>query len=745
MTYSATYSFTDINYKNIRFESRQSKFAQYCDFLNALDDNVSLQIHIYNKPLSRTNIDLRIETPPWASADLRTAIREYNNLITDRATQSESYIQEKYITITITETAYEIARRRFEQLDLNTISLLKDLGCVVNRLTKVQRLELLRELYRPEDTSSLEHWDPLQTGESDKDMIAPYETELLPGGFIRLGSQVVQPYFVTEFPDEISDEVIYNLTSLDETIFLTMNAHPQNVVGTLKKMDKRLRGLDREAASSKARQRKAGDYDPEIPRELRAAMENTEDMYNSLKTRNEKMFKGNILLLLRGDTEEDVLIAYEKVRTRVLKAGCALRDLRFASEELLNSILPLGRDDASQFVQRSFLTTEFSGFIPFNVVELINPGGLYYGINQLSRNFLIVDRRKLVNAHGLYLGSSGSGKSTGAKLEIWEVFFRTKDTIIIIDLEGEFVSETKLLGGQVIDIRADGADQINPLDINLQYSGKENESPIPMKTEFVMSLLETAGAFRTEDAPIAKSIISRVCKMIYNPYLQNPIEENIPTLTDFYNVLKEQPEPEARHMTIALELYVTGSLDLFAGETSVDLNNRLICFNVEHLGEQMRVFGMTVIQDFIWNLLTKNRDKNCATWLYNDEIHHSLRRESTAEWLFKSWKRGRKYGLVATGMTQEETDLTLTQQSRTLISNSEFIMLYRHQEQDIPALLEMIDLSDEQTSDLLRCDPGTGLFKAGNAILQFNNKLPENTLLYKTMSTSVGESHEQAG
>lgn len=356
-----------------------------------------------------------------------------------------------------------------------------------------------------------------------------------------------------------------------------------------------------------------------------------------------------------------------------------------------------------------------------------------------------MDRRKLVNAHGLYLGSSGSGKSTGAKLEIWEVFFRTKDTIIIIDLEGEFVSETKLLGGQVIDIRADGADQINPLDINLQYSGKENESPIPMKTEFVMSLLETAGAFRTEDAPIAKSIISRVCKMIYNPYLQNPIEENIPTLTDFYNVLKEQPEPEARHMTIALELYVTGSLDLFAGKTSVDLNNRLICFNVEHLGEQMRVFGMTVIQDFIWNLLTKNRDKNCATWLYNDEIHHSLRRESTAEWLFKSWKRGRKYGLVATGMTQEETDLTLTQQSRTLISNSEFIMLYRHQEQDIPALLEMIDLSDEQTSDLLRCDPGTGLFKAGNAILQFNNKLPENTLLYKTMSTSVGESHEQAG
>ena len=744
--WSVTYQFTDVNYKNIRLESQKVKFSQYCDFLNSLNESFFIQIHIYNKPLRRTNLDLEIQTPPTAGQELRECIGEYNGIIRDRIQRSDGYIQEKYLTVSITEESYEAAQKRFDQINLDSVNLLRDLESETHQLNKAERLTLLREIYRPEDASPI---SPNQNGlfdESDKDQIASYEMDFgIPEGMIRLGEQYVKPFFITEIPDEISDRILNDLTALNQTVFLTVNIHPQEVAGTIKAMSKRLRELDREAADSKSRQRKAGDPVPDIPRDLKMALDNAEDIYAALQSRNEKMFIGNILILLRGDSPEDLNAAKNKVRSRVLKAGCAIRELRFARELLFNSILPLGIDNASEFIKRGYLTTEISGFLPFSVADLVSPGGQCYGINILSRNLLVLDRRNFTNPHGLYLGASGSGKSMGAKLEIWEAFWRTDNTIIIVDLEGEFTKLVELLGGQVIHIRPDGKDTINPMDVNMHYSGENNESPIAMKTDFMMSLIETAGAYREDDAAFAKSIISRVCKIVYNQYLQDPKDENIPTLIDFYEEMKRQPEKEAAHMTVALELYVTGSMNLFAGKTNVDLHNRLLCFNVQHLGEQMRVLGMTIIQDFIWNLLTKNRDADKETLLYNDEIHYSLRRESTAEWLCKSWKRGRKYGLIATGMTQEVGDITLTSQSKALISNSEFLMLYRQKEKEIPALLEVIDLSDEQVHHLNRCEPGKGLLRAGNTILEFDNHIPKNTKLYKLISTKVGESYGTTG
>ncbi len=548
---------------------------------------------------------------------------------------------------------------------------------------------------------------------------------------------------MTEFPQDLSDELVKEITSLDESILLTINAMPQNPQLAIKEVRKRLKTLDMEKENNRTRQVKIGVVVPEPPRDLRKAIENTEAFLSELETRNEKMFLANILIHVRAKSLEEMEAIVEKIENKVNKSGCTLRPFIFAQEDALNSVIPLGRNDT--FVKRTLTTTSLAVFIPFNVVEIVQPGGFSYGKNKLSNNIICLNRKLLTNPHGFIFGQSGSGKSMGAKAEIWECFFRTNDDIIVIDLDGEFTKVVNLLGGQVIEVSNSAKTKFNPFDINQFYGGDEELNPVPFKSDFIISLIEVTLNYRDGIDPVMRSVIDRCVREVYRNYLDNPCEENIPTFMDFYEMLQKQKEPEAKYLVSALEIYIEGSLNIFASKTNVNINNRLICFNTKDLGSQLKVMGMSIIQDFCWNLVSKNQELDKKTWLWNDELHHSLRNPCTANWLINSWKRGRKYGLVATGMTQEVRDVCKSEDAKALIANSEFIMLYRHKPDMISDLAQVMSLSDQQIKKLLTCDKGTGLFKAGNSIIEFNNRFAKDTKLFDALSTDVGKNPNKVG
>lgn len=733
--YSVTYNFDDINYVNTDESTRVGIFEAYCYFINAYDDTVQIQIHVVNQPLSRTTTKLYLSVPETASERLSHCIGEYNNMINKRITGSKSYVKKKYVTLTIIENSYDEAAKRFDRIENETLSLLRQMGCGTHQLNRNQRLTLLREYYRPDDLSEISTQASVRTGICGKDLIAPYGMDMSNERYLKLDDSYIQCLFFSDFPQDLSDDIMRDITNVDRDMFITINILPQDPTYAIKETEKRLKRMDTEKYNVFARQSKAGVLVPEAPRELTHMIENTESFLKALRTRNEKMFLANILVMVRGKSQQEVDLAVDEVTAPAKKNGCTVKPFSFDHENALNSIVPLGRNDT--FVKRTFTTTSLSAFIPFNVVEIVQPTGFSYGKNSLSNNVLMLDRKLLTNPHGFYFGTSGSGKSMGAKAEVFECFNRTNDDMIIIDPDGEFSKMVDLLGGQVIKVSNGSSTYFNPFEINEYYGGEEESDPIPFKSDFIISLLEVTLNYRHGIDPITRSVIDHCVRDIYKPYQKHPGKKNIPTFKDFYQDLGQQPSEEARMLKSALEIYVEGSLNIFAEHTNVNINNRLICFDTKDLGKQLKTMGMTIIQDWVWNHISANQAKNKTTWLWNDEIHHSLRNPSTAAWLINSWKRGRKYGLIATGMTQEVRDVCMNEEAKTLIANSEFIMLYKQKPDMIEDLAQVMDLSDRQTKKLLTCPKGTGLFKAGNSMVEFNNIYPDDTELFQVMMTDI--------
>ena len=736
--YSLTFSVQDTNYCNVTEDLQVGIVERYCKFFMALDESVQVQIHIQSKPLSRSTVALKMAVPDTATDDQKQCLSDYNDMIDERLTGADAYIQEKYVTFTVKEPDYIQARRHFDRINLDILSILRSIGCQTAQLEKIQLLYLLRECYRPDDLSEISWLEMARTGIYDKDLIAPYgiDTAVQGESYIKLGDYYTQTLFFSDFAREMSDTIIQQIMGLDEDILITINVQPQDPFYAAEQLKRRLKMLDIEKGNSISRQSKAGILIPEPPRELQATLQAAEKILHSLQARDEKLVLANILVFVRGKTIEDVDAIAKSVRDRVAMS-CAVRPFRFDHENGMNSALPLGRNDT--FVSRTFTTTAAAAFVPFNVVEIVEKNGFSYGRNMRSNNIISLNRKNYENAHGFYFGTSGSGKSMGAKAEIWECYWRTKDDILIIDPDGEFLPLVELLGGEVIDVSNASPIHFNPFDINEFYGGEDDPNPLPMKSDFIISLIEVMLNIRDGMDPVTKSIVDKCVREIYQPYMAKPRDENIPTFEDFYNALLQQEDvPEAKTLATSLEIYVHGSLNLFNGRTNIDTSNRILCFRTKNLGKQLRTMAMAIIQDFCWNRISKNQELEKTTWLWNDEIHHSLRHPTTAEWLHNIWKRGRKYGLIATGITQEVRDVCASEEYKTLIANSEFIMLYRQKPDMIDDLEQVVPLSGQQIEFLLQCDSGTGLYKAKNAVVEFSNTFKKGTKLYEILSTTVG-------
>ncbi|RHV50776.1 PrgI family protein, partial [Faecalibacterium sp. OM04-11BH] len=473
-----------------------------------------------------------------------------------------------------------------------------------------------------------------------------------------------------------------------------------------------------------------------FPSDLATYGEDAKKLLNKLQTRNERLFMLTFLVLNVADTKQKLGNDVFQAAGVAQKYNCSLVRLDYQQEQGLVSSLPLGINQIR--IQRSLTTSNVAVFVPFVTQELFQSGAaMYYGINAKSHNMIMLDRKQARCPNGLKLGTPGSGKSMSCKSEIVSVFLTTADDIFISDPEAEYYPLVKRLHGQVIKLSPTSKDYVNPLDINLNYS--EDDSPLALKSDFVLSFCELVMGGKTGLEAIERTVIDRAVKTIYRPYLANPCPENMPILSDLHQALLDQHLPEADRVAQALDLYVSGSLNVFNHKTNVDIHNRLVAFDIKELGKQLKKLGMLIIQDQIWGRVTQNRSQGRATWYFADEFHLLLKEEQTAAYSAEIWKRFRKWGGVPTGATQNVKDLLSSPEIENILENSDFITLLNQASGDRKILSERLNLSADQQKYIDNSEPGEGLLIFENVVLPFSNPIPKNTQLYKIMTTRLSE------
>ena len=456
-------------------------------------------------------------------------------------------------------------------------------------------------------------------------------------------------------------------------------------------------------------------------------------LLKELQSQNERMFLLTFLVMNTGETEQELETNVFQASSIAQKYNCNLRRLDFQQEQGLMSCLPLAQNLIE--IQRSMTTSSTAIFVPFTTQELFQTGkeALYYGLNALSNNLIMVDRKKLKNPNGLILGTPGSGKSFSAKREIANAFLVTDDDVIVCDPEAEYTALVKKFEGQVIKISPSSTQYINPMDINANYS--EEDNPIALKADFILSLCELIVGGKEGLQPVEKTVIDRCVHQIYQTYFENPVPENMPVLQDLYEALLRQDEKEAHHVATALEIYVTGSLNLFNHRTNVDINNRLVCYDIKELGKQLKKIGMLVVQDQVWGRVTANRNAGKATRYYMDEFHLLLKEEQTAAYSVEIWKRFRKWGGIPTGITQNVKDLLASREIENIFENSDFILMLNQASGDRQILAKQLNISTHQLSYVTNSGEGEGLIFYGNTIIPFKDRFDNTLMLYALMSS----------
>ena len=483
--------------------------------------------------------------------------------------------------------------------------------------------------------------------------------------------------------------------------------------------------LDRSKIEEQKKAVRSG-YDMDIiPSDLATYGKDAKSLLKELQSQNERMFMLTMLIMNTGRTQQELDTNVFQASSIAQKHNCNLRRLDFQQENALMSCLPLA--SCLIDIRRALTTSSTAIFVPFTTQELFQAGkeSLYYGLNALSNNLIMVDRKALKNPNGLILGTPGSGKSFSAKREIANAFLVTDDDVIICDPEAEYTALVQRFNGQVIHIS------------NLNYS--EEDNPIALKSDFILSLCELVVGGKEGLQPIEKTVIDRCVHQIYQKYFENPIPENMPLLEDLYNALLKQEEKEAHHVATALEIYVKGSLNLFNHRTNVDIDNRLVCYDIKELGKQLKKLGMLIVQDQVWGRVTANREAGKATRYYMDEFHLLLKEEQTAAYSVEIWKRFRKWGGIPTGITQNVKDLLSSHEVENIFENSDFIYMLNQAAGDRQILAKQLNISPHQLSYVTHSGEGEGLLFYGNVILPFVDRFPQDTELYRIMTTKLSE------
>ncbi len=642
-TYSKTIRFYDINYQLAQNEDKNAIFENWCDFLNYFDSTIHFQLSFVNHKSSMKEYEQIIQIKPQNDAfdDVRM---EYAQMLKSQLEKGNNgLVKSKFITFSIEADSLKKAKPRLERIETDILNNFKVLGVTAYPLNGEERLQIMYETFNPDadvpfrfDYSQL-----LQTGLTTKDFVAPTSFLFKSGKDFMMGNTIGAVSYLQILAPELTDKMLAEFLDIDKNLMVNFHIESVDQMKAIKMVKSKVTDINRMKIEEQKKAVRAG-YDMDIlPSDLNTYGGEAKRLLEDLQSRNERMFLMTALFLNTGDTKQELENAVFQTAGIAQKYNCMLRRLDYMQEEGLMSSVPLGVCHVP--IKRALTTTSTAIFVPFTTQELFMPGeSLYYGLNALSNNMIMVDRKKLKNPNGLILGTPGSGKSFAAKREITNVYFATNDDIIIGDPEGEYYPLVHALGGQVIHISPNSRDYINPMDINMDYSDDDN--PLGVKSDFILSLCELIMGSRNGIEAEEKSVIDRCLPLVYQKYFENPIPENMPVLGDLYDCLRSQKEPQAQRIATALEIYVNGSLKVFNHRTNVELDNRIVCFDIKELGKQLKKLGMLIVQDQVWNRVTINRSAHKSTRYYIDEFHLLLKEEQTAAYSVEIWKRFRKWG-----------------------------------------------------------------------------------------------------
>lgn len=735
--YTRCIEFQDINFQLASDDDKSSIFEDWCDFLNFFSDEVQVQLSFVNQKIDEEDFQKAVEIP--ATKDKFNVLRkEYSDMLLSQLHKGDNnLIRTKYLTFSIEANSIKEARARLSRVESEILSNFKTVGCSAQVLNGYDRLEVLHKIFNPKRKFRF-HWDLIsQTGLSTKDFIAPDGFDFSSGKSLKMGEQFGAVSFISIDAPQASDRMLADLLSMNSTLNVNIHIHSINQIDAIKMVKRTLSNLEKDKIEEQKKAAQSGyDYDI-LPPELKTYIKEAEALLEKLQTQNEKMFLVSFYVMNVANNQQTLKNDIKALSDIVQKHTCALRRLDYQQEDGLIASIPLGVNPVG--IERCLTTTSTAIFVPFTTQELFQRKGkpLYYGLNALSNNLIMVDRLQLRNPNGLILGTPGSGKSFAAKREIINVYLRTDNDILVIDPENEYKPLVEALDGQTVKISPVSTQYINPLDINLNYSD-DDPNPLALKSEFILSFFELIIKRKDGLEAIEISIIDRCLPLIYENYLKDPVPENMPILSDLYNELKSQAEPEALKIATALEIYTTGSLNVFNNRTNVDITKRIVCFDIKELGNQLKQLGLLFVQDQVWNRVTLNRKKK-ATSFYIDEFHLLLAEERTAAYCVMFWKRFRKWGGIPTGITQNVSDLLNSKAIESIFKNSDFIYLLNQATGDSKILAEYLKISERQLYYVDNSNPGEGLIWYNGVIVPFVDKFPKDTLLYKYMTTRPDE------
>lgn len=741
--YTKTIRFQDINYQLAQNEDKTAIFESWCDFLNYFDSSIKFQLSFLNMTANTKDYESSIHIKSQED-DFDSIRTEYTQMLHNQlAKGNNGLMKSKYLTFGIEADSIKIAKPRLERIENDLWNGFKRLGVVVDSIEGKERLKLCHNILHMDGNVPFNFdWKWLApSGLSTKDFIAPSSFEFREGRSFKTGNKFGAMSFLQILAPELNDRILADFLDMESNLLLTMHIQSVDQTKAIKTIKRKITDLDKMKIEEQKKAVRAG-YDMDIiPSDLATYGAEAKKLLQDLQSRNERMFLLTFLVMNTADTKQELENIVFGAAGIAQKHNCLLVRLDFQQEQGFLSSLPLGLNQVE--IERSLTTSATAIFVPFTTQELFQSSGeaLYYGLNALSNNLIMVDRKKLKNPNGLILGTPGSGKSFSAKREITNIFLITTDDIIICDPEAEYYPLVNRLKGQVIKISPTSPDYVNPMDINLNYS--EDDNPLSLKSDFILSLCELIVGGKDGLKPVEKSIIDRCVRLIYADYLADPVADKMPILGDLYDALENQEEKEAQHIRAALEIYVTGSLNLFNHRTNVDITNRLVCFDIKELGKQLKKLGMLVVQDQVWNRVTVNRAEKRSTRYYMDEFHLLLKEEQTAAYSVEIWKRFRKWGGIPTGITQNVKDLLSSREVENIFENSDFIYMLNQASGDRQILAKQLNISPHQLSYVTHSGEGEGLLFYGNVILPFTDKFPKDTELYGIMTTKPNEINEE--
>lgn len=729
--YNKTYIFTDINYESASEENKEQMFLKYGMILNSFDNMAITKITVNNRPITRKDFEEAV-LAKLEGDKLDEYRQEYNALLSELLLVDNGIVQEKYITVSVAKRDIKTARDYFSRVDVELKNRFAELGSNCRPLDAVERLRIFHNFYRPNESDQY-HMDlnhSMRFGHDVRDYICPDSIEKHKN-HLMIGDRYARVFFLKDLATFVKDDWVSELSGLSKSLMFSMDCIPTPMAEASKMLEMKALAVDKNISDWQRRQMQNNNITAVIPYDMELQRTQIRELMKDVHDRDQRIFSVMFTLAITANTKEELDRLTEAIYSFAQNRMCQIVPLSFQQMDGLNTVLPYGI--IRVYATRTLTTESLAIFIPFKVQEILEKGGLFFGVNAISRNLILCNKRNLLNQAAIILGVPGCGKSMLAKFQILLLILFTKDDIMICDPEGEYSAMVEELGdvGSVVRIAAGGKDKLNPM---YMVDGYGDGNPLVSKSQFVMSLIEQID--ENGVTPQHRSVIDRSLALVYD---DNRTKGSPATLTALREKLLEQPEPQAHDVALALELFTTGTLDIFAHESNVDLNKRVLVFDIHRLGEQLKPTGLLVVTDTILNRVALNWKQHRRTHIFVDEFHVVFENEHSAQFFNSAWRQFRKRNAYPTAITQNVDYLLDSPEARSMISNSEFIVMLNQAAPDREKLGDMLKISPEQMGYITNAEAGCGLIKYGSALVPFTNRIPKNTKLYELMTTTPGE------